>query len=47
MALMSIIGDYQTKENSGRIMWQHYTTISPEKHDSSGEEGMNELFTGG
>ena len=36
-------GEYQTKENPGRIIWEHYTTVSPEKDDSSREEGMNSL----
>ena len=43
MDLMSKIGEYQTKESPGRIIWEHYTTMSPEKHDSSREERMSSL----
>ena len=46
MDLMSNMGEYQTKESPGRMISEHYTTMSPEKHDSSGEEGMNSLPEG-
>ena len=41
MDLMSNVGEYQTKESSGRMISEHYTTMSHEKHDSSREEGIN------
>ena len=43
---MSNMGEYQTKESSGRIIWDYYETISPEKHDSSREERMSSLSEG-
>ena len=36
---MSNMGEYQTKEGPGRR--EHYTTMSPEKHDSTKEEEMS------
>ena len=39
MNLMSNMGEYQTKE--GQDWREHYTTMSPEKHDSSREEEMS------
>ena len=42
MDLMSNMGEYQTKESPVRIIWEHHTTISPEK-----QRGGEELFTGG
>ena len=44
MDLMSNMGEYQTKEGPDRR--EHYTTISPEKHDSSREEEMSSLPQG-
>ena len=46
MDLMSNMSEYQTKETPGRVMWEHYQTISPEKHDSSREEKMSSLPEG-
>ena len=46
MDLMSNMGEYQTKESPGRMISEHYTTMSPEKHNSSGEEEMNSLPEG-
>ena len=46
MDLMSNMGEYQTKESPGRMISEHYTTMNPEKHNSSGEEGMNSLPEG-
>ena len=46
MDLMSNMGEYQTKESPGRRISEHYTRMSPEKHDSSREEGMNSLPEG-
>ena len=43
MHLMSNMGKYQTKESPARIISEHYTTKSPEKHDSSIEEGRSSL----
>ena len=43
MDLMSIIGEYQTKESPDRIIWEYYKTIIPEKRDSSGQEGLGSL----
>ena len=40
---MSNMSEYQTKESPGRVIWEQYTTISPEKHDSSREEGRSSL----
>ena len=40
------MGEYQTKESPVRIIWEHYTTISPKKHDSSKEEGRSSLPEG-
>ena len=40
---MRNIGEYQTKKSPERIIWEHYTTTTPEKHDSSREEGMSSL----
>ena len=39
MDLMSNMGEYQTKEGPDRR--EHYTTMSPEKHDSTKEEEMS------
>ena len=39
MDLMSNVGEYQTKEDPDRR--EHYTTMSPEKHDSSREKEMS------
>ena len=44
MTLMSNIGEYQTKKSPGRIIWEHYTTIFPDKHDFSREERMSSLL---
>ena len=44
--LMNIMGEYQTKESPGRIIWKHYATMNFEKHDSSREEGMSSLPEG-
>ena len=48
MNLMSTMGEYQAKESPVRsiIIWEHYTTISPEKHDSFKEEGRSSLPEG-
>ena len=46
MDLMSNMSEYQTKETPGRVMWEHYQTISPEKHDSLIEEKMSSLPEG-
>ena len=46
MYLMSNMGDCQTKERPGRMISERYTTMSPENHDSSREEGMNSLPEG-
>ena len=43
MNLMKNMGKYQTKESPGRIIWEHYTTMSPERHDSSWEKEMSTL----
>ena len=43
MDLMTNMGEYQTKESPGKIMWEHYKTTSPEKHDSFREERMSSL----
>ena len=40
------MGEYQTKESPGRIMWKNYITVSSGKHDSSTEEGMSPLPKG-
>ena len=46
MDLMNNMGEYQTKESIGRRISEHYTRMSPEKNDSSREEGMNSLPEG-
>ena len=46
MDLMNNMGEYQTKENPGRIIREHYRKMSPEKYDSSREEGMSSLPEG-
>ena len=46
MVLMSNVGQYQTKECPGRIKWEHYTTIRPEKNNSSIEEVISSLPEG-
>ena len=46
MDLMNNMGDYQTKDSPDKIIWENYTTISPEKHDSSREKGMSHLSEG-
>ena len=48
MNLMSTMGEYQAKESPVRsiIIWEHYKTISPEKHDSFKEEGRSSLPEG-
>ena len=46
MDLMSNMSEYQTKETPGRVMREHYQTVSPEKHDSSREEKMSSLPEG-
>ena len=46
MDLMNNMGEYQTKENPGRIIWEHYPKMSPEKYDSYREEGMSSLPEG-
>ena len=33
-------------ESPGKITWEHYKTICPEKHDSSREERMSSLPEG-
>ena len=40
---MSNMGGYQTKESPEGIIWEHYTKISPEKSDSSKDEGRSSL----
>ena len=40
---MSKMGEYQTKESPGRMIWEHYTTIIPKKLDSSTEKEMSSL----
>ena len=37
------MGEYQTKESLGRIIGEHYKTISSKKHDSSRQERMSSL----
>ena len=37
------MGEYQTKESPGRIIGEHYETISSKKHDSSRQERMSSL----
>ena len=39
------MGEYQTKKSPGRIMWENYKTLNPEKHDSSRRK--DEILTGG
>ena len=34
------------KRAQAKIIWEHYTTISPEKHDSSRGEGLSSLPEG-
>ena len=46
MDLMSNMGEYQTKESPVSIIREHYTTISPEKHDSFKEERRSSLPEG-
>ena len=41
---MSNMGGNQNKESPGTIIWEHFTTVSPEKHDSSIEEGLSSLL---
>ena len=43
---MSNMGEYQIKESPGSIIWEHYTAIIPEKHDSSKEEERHSLLEG-
>ena len=43
---MSKMGEYQTKESPGRMIWEHYTTIIPKKLDSSTEKEMSSLPEG-
>ena len=40
------MGECQTKESTGRTMWEHYKTISPAKQDFSREEGLSSLPEG-
>ena len=37
------MGKHQTKESTGMIILEHYTTMSPEKHDSSRDKGVSSL----
>ena len=40
------MGEHQNKESPVRIIWEHHTTISPEKHDWLKEEGWSSLPEG-
>ena len=38
------MGEHLSKKSPVRIIWEHYTTISPEKHDLFKEEGLSSLL---
>ena len=40
------MGEHQNKESPVRIIWEHHTTINPEKHDWLKEEGLSSLPEG-
>ena len=40
------MGEHLSKESPVRIIWEHYTTINPEKHDFFKEEGLSSLLGG-
>ena len=46
MDLMSNMGEHKTKNSPVRIIWEYYTPINPEKHDSFKEEGRSSLQEG-
>ena len=46
MDLMSNMGEHQNKDGPVRIIWEHNTTISPEKHDWFKEEEWSSLPEG-
>ena len=46
MDLMSNMGEYQTKESPGRIIWEHWQKNKPWETWFF-QRGKDELFTGG
>ena len=46
MGLVSNMGEHQTKDSPVKIILEHHTTISPEKHDCFKEERRSSLPNG-